>query len=76
VKSVMGMPMVTVEQCTRFRQTAHEIEQQRDELLAAVKRIYGASITKNNGAYMGEAVLCHYFEGMLESIIAEVEASN
>ena len=33
------MPHVTVEQVIRFREAALRVEQQRDELLAAIKRL-------------------------------------
>lgn len=37
-ESLATMPVVTVEQITRFREAALRVEQQRDELVAASKR--------------------------------------
>jgi hypothetical protein len=39
MKSVSGLPMVTVEQCIRYHEAASEIERQRDKLLAALKEM-------------------------------------
>ena len=45
--------------------------QQKAELVKALESILNASLSKNNGAYMGEAVLCRYFEDMAKAVIAE-----
>lgn len=41
------------------------------ELLSILERILGAHDTKNNGAYMGEAVLCHYYAEVARAAIAK-----
>jgi hypothetical protein len=43
------------------------------DLLKVLKRILAAHQTKNNGAVMGEAVLCRHFEMMAEDVIARAE---
>lgn len=43
------------------------------ELLDCLERILNASESDNNGAYMGEAVLCKYFTTMAKSIIAKAK---
>ena len=40
------------------------------DLLAALESILGAHDTKNNGAYMGEAVLCHHYAETAREAIA------
>jgi len=41
------------------------------DLLAILERILGAHDTKNNGAYMGEAVLCHHYAETARAAIAK-----
>jgi hypothetical protein len=48
MKSVFAMPMVTVEQCERYRTAALQIERQRDMLLLALKLAV-------NGRHLSEA---------------------
>lgn len=43
------------------------------DLLKALKRILAAHQSGNNGAVMGEAVLCRHFEAMAEEAIAKAE---
>jgi hypothetical protein len=72
--------MVTISETAlslaRAEQERDKYKSQRDDLLKAMKKVYGASTTKNNGAYMGEAVLCQYFETMFKYLIDEVENDN
>jgi hypothetical protein len=42
-------------------------------LLQCLESILNASKSGNNGAYMGEAKLCRYFEGMAEIIISKAK---
>lgn len=48
-----------------------ELEKQRDELWALLEAIYNAHRTDNNGAYMGEAVLCESFARRARDLIAK-----
>lgn len=41
------------------------------DLLAILEVILGAHDTKNNGAYMGEAVLCHHYAETARAAIAK-----
>lgn len=43
------------------------------ELLNLLTRILGASESKNNGAYMGEAVLCKAFEEEAHELIKQAK---
>ncbi len=55
-------PMLTIRQETALIAAA-------PDLLAALEMILKAHQSGNNGAYMGEAVLCRYFEGMAQDVI-------
>ena len=46
------------------------------ELLDVLKHILGASESHNNGAFMGEAVLCGYFTDRARFIIQKAEGEN
>lgn len=53
-----------------YNEMAKRADPAKVEMLAGILlRIYEASRTKNNGAVMGEAVLCGYFEAAAENAL-------
>lgn len=67
---------ISVEQYDKLLARNKELEMQKAEVLKALKKIYNAHDSGNNGAYMGEAVLCGYFSTMCQSIIASAEKQS
>ncbi len=49
---------------------------QRDGLKSIMSRILAAHDTNNNGAVMGEAVLCKMFAELARAAIAEIEGDK
>jgi hypothetical protein len=72
MKSVRGMPMVTVEQCIRYHEAASEIERQRDKLVASITRILWASRHCSQFDWVGEDDPW----GDAAALIEEIEASK
>ena len=48
------------------------LKRERDALAKCLERILSAHETGNNGAVMGEAVLCRYFASMAKDALAQV----
>lgn len=57
--------------CESERKTNARLIAAAPDLLAILERILGAHDTKNNGAYMGEAVLCHHYAETARAVIAK-----
>lgn len=74
--TIANLPFVAVEHVNALRDEAIRIEQQRDLLLEALKRLHGVVITKNRagadwGDLFGEVVVAI---SEASNIIDEVEA--
>jgi hypothetical protein len=67
MKTVRGLPMVTVEQCIRYHETALEIEAQRDKLLAGLRNCAAALEHRDKNAFEARSA---------RAIIAEIEADK
>jgi hypothetical protein len=63
VKTLKGMPMVTVEQCARYSRVANVIEDQRDKLLYALRQ----------AKYL---IKGREHTGFIDTLIAETEATK
>lgn len=68
VRDLEELPGRVYEQLSR-------VTEDRAALLDALERISRAHDSGNNGAYMGEAVLCAYFADMARRVIAAAKAT-